>query len=312
VRPTDRKQAKELDAALVRFGAQVRSLPGIVDAQARAVLVEQMVDSLRRIAYAHFVRDEKFDLGREDPTKSIFDPLRAAVSRMRKGEYDEAFWLIFLFVHFGKHPKDGWRLVRDIYGALGGPVWTWDRVSANPQAFRAWLAANESTLKNDGVSRRFGNHRKYESLSASSPAGTAAVVLSYVDWVTSSGTHQQLISNAHKKVGQNPRDVFNYLYETMSSVRRFGRLGRFDYLTMLGKLGLAPIEPGSAYLGEATGPRRGAQLLFCGDSKARVKAENLDVWLRELDARLGVGMQVLEDAICNWQKSPRRFIHFRG
>jgi len=27
---------------------------------------------------------------------------------------------------------------------------------------------------------------------------------------------------------------------------------------------------------------------------------------------LNVGMQVLEDSLCNWQKSPRQFVHFRG
>ena len=312
MRPSDQKRAKELDAALVRFDSQVRPLPGIKDAKVRSVLVEQIIDSLRRVAYAHFIRDEKFDAGREDPSKSIFDPLRAAVSRMRKGQYDEAFWLVFLFVHFGKHPKDGWRLVRDIYGSLGGEPWTWARVSANPQAFQTWLATNGNTLKHDGISRRFGNHRKYESLTSSSPSGTGAVVQSYVNWVSPPRNHQQLIKDAHKVVGQNPRDVFDYLYKTMNSVRRFGRLAKFDYLTMLGKLGLAPIEPGSAYLGEATGPRRGADLLFRGSLKANVPAKDLDTWLNELDEELGVGMQVLEDAICNWQKNPRRFIHFRG
>lgn len=311
MRPGDQTKANELDAALVEFDKK-RALPGIEDATARSVLVRQLIDSLRRVAYAHFIRDEKFDSGREDPSQNIFDPVRAAVYWMRKGETDEACWLIFLFVHFGKHSKDGWRLVRDIYGALGGNPWTWARVSVNPQAFQQWLAANEKQLKTDGVSRRFGNHRKYESLSASSPAGTAAVIASYVNWVSPPRTHQRLIQDAHKAVGQNPREVFGYLYNSMNSVQRFGRLGKFDYLTMLGKLGLAPIEPGSAYLAEATGPRRGARLLFGGDIKAKLRAKDLDSWLLELDEQLHVGMQVLEDAICNWQKSPTKFIHFRG
>jgi hypothetical protein len=312
VKPADQKRANQLDAALVKFDANTRALRGIKEQTARAVLVQQLIDSLRRIAYAHFIRDEQFDAGREDPSRSIFDPLRAAVYQMRRGDTDEAFWLVFLFVHFGKHSTDGWRLIRDIYGALGGQPWTWARVSANPQAFQQWLATNEKRLQTDGISRRFGNHRKYESLSASSSAGTAAVIASYVKWVSPPRTHQQLIRDAHKAVGQNPREVFSYLYNSMSSVQRFGRLGKFDYLTMLGKLGLAPIEPGSAYLAEATGPRRGARLLFGGDKNAKLKAKDLDSWLLQLDETLGVGMQVLEDAICNWQKSPREFVHFRG
>lgn len=312
MRPKDRARARDLETQLVEFDSKVRRLPGVKDAVARDVLVQQLVDSLRRIAYAHFVRDEKFDPGRADPSKDIFDPLRAAVFHMRRGDFDEAFWLVFLFVHFGKHPKDGWRLVRDIYGGLDAGAWTWKKVRSNPQAFRDWLAANENRLRGDGVSRRFGNHRKYESLSAASPAGTAAVVDSYVNWIAPPRTHRQLVQDAHKQVGQNPQAVFEYLYKSMNSVLRFGRLAKFDYLTMLGKLGLAPIEPGSAYLSEATGPLRGARLLFCGNASASSGGKELDAWLNELDSMLKVGMQVLEDAICNWQKSPRKFVHFRG
>lgn len=312
MRPSDKKRAEQLDAALSRFASSVRALPGLKGVKAKATFVRQLIDSLRRVAYAHFIRDEPFDDGRKDPTNSIFDPLRAAVAHMRKGDLDEACWLIFLFVHFGKHPKDGWQLVRDIYGAVGGTPWNWARVSANPQAFEAWLAANENKLKNDGVSRRFGNHRKYETLSAKSAAGTGAVVVSYVKWIAPPRTHRQLIEAAHKEVGQNPQEVFNFLYESMSAVLRFGRLAKFDYLTMLGKLGIAPIEPGSAYLGEATGPRRGAKLLFTGNASASVGARQLDKWLAELDSYLKVGMQVLEDSICNWQKNPQKFVHFYG
>lgn len=38
----------------------------------------------------------------------------------------------------------------------------------------------------------------------------------------------------------------------------------------------------------------------------------LEDWILDLDGVLGVGMQVMEDSLCNWQKSPTRFIHFRG
>jgi hypothetical protein len=313
VRPKDQPRAKTINKALVAFDSVVKPLPGVKNEAARKVLVEQIIESLRRIEYAHLIRDSrKIDPNRANSSSAIFDPIRAAVLRMRNGEFDEAFWLIFLSVHFGKHSKDGWRLARDIYGALGGTPWTWARVSANPQAFRAWLAKNEAKLRNDGVSRRFSNHRKYESLSASSPAGTAAAIESYVNWVSPPRTHQQLIQSAHRTVGQNPMEVFDYLYQSMNAVRRFGRLGKFDYLTMLGKLGLAPIEPGSAYFSGATGPLRGARLLFGGNPSTKLNCNQLDDLLNELNGYLNVGMQVLEDSLCNWQKSPKKFKSFRG
>jgi hypothetical protein len=122
----------------------------------------------------------------------------------------------------------------------------------------------------------------------------------------------QMIQELHTKVGQDPKAVFDSLYGSMNSVMGFGRLGKFDFLTMLGKLGVAPIEPGSAYLVGATGPLAGARLLFAGASNAKTTARELNGQLIELNSFLNVGMQVLEDSLCNWQKSPNKFVSFRG
>ena len=56
----------------------------------------------------------------------------------------------------------------------------------------------------------------------------------------------------------------------------------------------------------------GARLLIDGNASSSSKAKDLDAILKQLDVLLNVGMQVMEDSICNWQKSPRRFVHFRG
>lgn len=314
MKPKDHQRGLHLVAELQRIDAQVLQLPGIHPPGHLDCLVEQLVESLRRIEFVHWVRDNSHDPRRMDPHSDLFDPLRAAALRLRRGEVDEAYWLTFIATHFGKHARDGWRLARDVYGKLGGPgLWDWKTISGNPAAFRVWLKANENRLSGgDGVSRRFSNHRKYESLKASSGAGTAAVFESYVQWVQPPRTHQDLIRDAHKLVGQNPQEVFNHLYGQMNAVRRFGRLAKFDYLTMLGKLGIAPIDPGSAYLSEATGPLRGARLLFTGDIRSTISGKILDQSLLDLESHLSLGMQTLEDAICNWQKSPAKFISFRG
>lgn len=95
-------------------------------------------------------------------------------------------------------------------------------------------------------------------------------------------------------------------------VFRFGRTAKFDYLTMLAKIGLVKIEADSAYMGAATGPVDGARLLFTGASTTDISRNDLDKWLLDLDLHLQVGMQVLEDSLCNWQKSPSEFKAFRG
>ena len=71
----------------------------------------------------------------------------------------------------------------------------------------------------------------------------------------------------------------------MDALKRFGRTARFDYLTMVGKLGLANIAPGSPYMVGATGPLKGAALLF----RVAGPLTKLDDLTRLLGNHLGSG-----------------------
>lgn len=312
--PQDQERAAALKASILRYHANVAAMPGLSDDAHVDALVAQFIDSLRRVEFAHHIRDAQLSESRTDPSTELFDPLRAAVLHNRRGRVDEAWWLVFLATHFGKHHIDGWRLVRDVYGRLGaGGLWDWTAISVRPAAFRIWLAANEATLRGgDGQTRRFSNHRKYESLRAGSAKGTANVIATYVDWVSPPRGHADLVRDIHAQVGQDPEAVFAALYNSMAVVSRFGRLGRFDFLAMLGKLGIAPVSPGSTYLANATGPLAGARLLFGGATDAAIAASTLETRLVSFGQATGLGSQVLEDAICNWQKSPDRHVRFRG
>ena len=103
------------------------------------------------------------------------------------------------------------------------------------------------------------------------------------------------MAEALSRNGGEPRATFGYLYQKMNQVASFGRTACFDYLTMIGKLGLAPIVPGTPYLKGATGPLRGASLLFGVDAGA----SKLNQWSTDLAADLNIDMQVVEDALCN-------------
>ena len=311
MREQDKKLAADLDQALRAY--TTRPLPGISTASKRESLVGQLVDSLRRNAmYIDALRRRGVNSVHADPTSAAFDPLKAAMYFQAQGNIDEAFWMVFLLTHFGKAKGSGWRLVRDIYGRLGdSDHWNWINTSTDPSQFKAWLTDNYTTLKNDGVMRRFGNHRKYETLKPTSSKSPGAVVESYVQWIGPTHSHENLIQEAISQVGSDPSEIFDHLFNSMN-VLRFGRTGKFDYLAMLGKLGLAPIRPGFTYMDGATGPYDGACLLFGGSKSVGLNRADLDIWLIELDSELNVGMQVLEDAICNWQKSPSKYKAFHG
>lgn len=187
IRPADRERASSISAKLSEPPV---SLPGISKVVSRDTLVAQIVESLRRIEYLKLIASRPISLRCADPNSIAFDPLKAAVLRNSEGDYDEALWLVFLATHFGRHRQDKWKLCADIYGQLGtGQSFTWHRVSSSLDEFRHWLQVNQGKLRGDGH-HRFGNHRKYESISVTSERGTARVVESYVAWVGANRGHK--------------------------------------------------------------------------------------------------------------------------
>jgi Alpha-glutamyl/putrescinyl thymine pyrophosphorylase clade 3 len=294
----------QLDQELLNFSNTQHRLLGVTNAAQRNTLAMQMIASLRRLDYTRLIKSRDISADRGDPTSNLFEPERAAALLARTGQIDEAIWLMFLATHFGQHGRHGWRMLRDVYSGLGSGRWTWNRVSRNPPQFRTWLQQNWRQ-----IGGAFGNHRKYETLNPASNNGTASVVESFVQRFSPSPSGW--FAGIVRSSGNDPHTVFDRAYNNLT-IARFGRLAKFDFLALLGRLDLAPVAPGSAYLSGATGPLRGARLLVDGNAHSKSKAKDLDAILRRLDVLLDVGMQVMEDSICNWQKSPRRFVHFRG
>lgn len=311
MRDRDKVIAASLEKQLDEFSNKEMQLLGIRHQDNKEVLLEQLVDSIRRIKYVQVVRQRRLSPLRVDSSSDLFDPIKAAIIHQQNGDIEEASWLIFLSTHFGKSGKDGWHLTKDFYGALGqGFTWSWKQASYNPDAVIDWLAKNYPEFAKNGY--RFGNHRKYESMNPNKKAFTGMVLKSYIAWVQNNNSHAQLFQNAQNAAAGDPKLAFKILYKSMSSVFRFGRMGKFDYLTMIGKVGISAIDADSTYMGQATGPYDGAKLLFLGRVDIEENRKRLDEYIKKLDAYLNVGMQVLEDALCNWQKSPSRYLHFRG
>lgn len=310
MRPKDKPEAERLAEAISDYAQNVRELPGLPDDAHLGSLVGQMLESVHRVQYIKVQLQRPHDPARADPGADMFDPILGAIVRKSAGDLDEAAWLTFLATHCGKHLKLGWRLSRLIYGG-GGKPWTWKRVISDPTSLRAWIGKNQALLTPDGHAG-FGNHRKYESLRSDSVRPTGLVLESYAKWVGAAGGHQALFDSLSAEAGGNRGKAFDILYHKADTLLSFGRMGRFDFLTMLGKLELADIEPAIPYMAGATGPQSGARLLFYGNTKAKAKVNDLDKIVAEFGQYLGLGMQVMEDSICNWQKSPGKFKGFRG
>lgn len=304
--PEKEVRAQELEEQLTEFHRDQMPLRGIAPYENMLSFVAQLIDSLQRIEYVHKVRTRPISPLRADPKSELFDPIRAAILMAAIGQREEAFWLVFLATHCGRNLDTEWLLARELYGAHEDAPWTWARVAADPKAYSEWLEDNRALIQG-----KFGNHRKYESLKQGR-RGTGTVVRTYVEWVKKYGSHDNMINSALVEAAGAPRQAFGLLYESMATVMSFGRTGRFDYLTMLAKVGLAAIDADSTYMNGATGPKKGARLLFDGQIDSKTGARVLEARVAALEKHLGVGMQVMEDAMCNWQKSPGKYLPFRG
>lgn len=300
----------DIAASLAKYEQENGPLSGLKSPVWRETLIKQIVSSLRRIAYVHAIRDRSVSTSRLDPHLAAFDPLKGASLLARRGESDEAVWLTFVATHFGKHKDDGWKLAANVFGSFGAaPIWTAKAYGRAPNSFLAMLTSHRDALSEMKRSGRYSNHRQYQS---KAPEAIDRIFCSFYDWQFSRGGFPQLIRNIHETHGQSPTEVFDVLYKSLDAVSGFGRLGKFDFLTMLSKLHIAPIEAGSTYLVGATGPLAGAKLLFYEDRAHSVSVKTLQARVDALDDYLNVGKQVIEDSLCNWQKQPDRYEYFRG
>lgn len=291
---------RELNAAIGPLG-----MSGLPNAATVDTLALQFIASLRREDYYRHVQAKPILAYRADPNHPSFDAERAVAYHVQQGNIDEAGWLIFLMTHFARRPDTGWLRLQDVYGRLGAGLWDWQTVTADPQAFYDWISANWSSVRG-----AFGNHRKYESMRPTANRSLMRAVADYLEWIGPAG-HKVFFARSVRVAGNSPHTIFDHLFRDLK-IASFGRLAKFDYLTLIARYGIVPMAPGSAYLDGATGPSRGAKLLFDGNPTSTTSSRVLQDKLNTLGARLNIGMEVMEDALCNWQKSPQRFIHYKG
>ncbi len=283
-------------------------IPGLSTPARREAFAKQCIDSMRRVQFVRTIQSRDLDPKRADPTSDMFDPIRAAVMRYAQGDVEEASWLVFLATHFGRHRSHGWKTTAQVYAGEGSQNhWTYVRVSNDVDGFLDWLGDPTTS-----ISRHVGNHRKYVSLSATKPSGTGATISSYLDWVKNFGS-QAAAFQSHIEAAEGDECIaFGSLYKSMENIIGFGRTARFDFLCMLQKVGIANIAADRAYLEGATGPLRGSALLFRKNPKDTKRKRQLDDQLCDLGRALGFPPNIMEDAVCNWQKLPEKYAPFRG
>lgn len=309
-------QANAIVAALSDFNRNEYPLQGLVTQAHYNTFAMQLIDSIRRIQFVELTYGQSKPVSplRAEPNSEYFDPLLAARIYHEQGDYDEACWLIFLFTHFGRSVKTKWQLCRDIYGGLGTHTWTWHDITQDFAGFERWFNGASLELTRTSTRRQYGNHRKYETLKADSGRSIPRVFRSYIDFIGRTHSHDARFAEA-ATLAPTPETLFELLYSNMRSVISFGRTAKFDYLTMLKKTNLLDIEPSHLFLSGSTGPVKGCRLLFSNNRNGIDSVSIMNEKLTALSSILPIAtlrMQVLEDALCNWQKSPDSYVYFGG
>jgi hypothetical protein len=282
---------------------------GIEDQEYFDAFLGQLVDSIRLTNYFRILLERGIGFAEyHNPFHASFHPIKGAIWHIQNGNIAEATWLCFLYAHFGKNQRSQWGLIQSVYSHLGkGPVLSWEYTTANLDTVSSWIVESQDELSKRGS---FGNHSKYKSLK---DGHTNRAISSFVDWVNSYNGFNNLVLAHSAPVQDDETLVFDSIYkDMMSNVFTFSRMGTFDFLTTVGKLKLADITPGKIYVNKATGPKPGAKLFFKGSTDADLSNNQIENRAKLLSDHLGLffGMQVLEDAFCNWQKSPAQYVRY--
>ena len=145
------KLARKISSALTKYETREAKLHGITNPISKEVFIEQIIDSTRRVEYIKAIQKPTISSDTKNPLKSYFDPLKGAILFKNQNNIDEAVWLTFLQTHFGKHRKEGWRLIQNVYGSFGnGPIWTFERFKTHPNEFYSMLDCNKENLETAG------------------------------------------------------------------------------------------------------------------------------------------------------------------
>lgn len=205
-----------------------------------------------------------------------------------------------MLIYTDDSDESDWAFIRKLYGAEGlglKTALTWEVVNEAPDLLNERLDALVKILAESHPKPKFGHHRAYELFKH-----LPMVYINYIGLINEQGGHEAMFRLQDQPV--DCTDYFKTRYDLIKNIiYRFGRLSTFEFLCLLGKMDLADVAPDSCYIAEASGPKRGARLLF-----GILNNEQLDEHAVHLADHLNVSYQEMEAALCHWQKSPNRFI----
>lgn len=261
-----------------------------------SVLSKQTVDSIRRIEIykTYRVKSQQADnLGLEYFHTSNPFILAQRSSLLPK----QRVWIIYLATYFGKSNKSNWNLFQRSAFDKNKNLFIIDDILEKKNYYYDYLESFD--FFNNSA---YSNHRKYTKKSLKGING----VFHSMDY---------FLDNISNFVFSEYR-TFDEVYKLSHNIPNFGRMAAFDFTASLAKCELNVMEPKSLYLHGSSGPIDGLnKLLKISNNNTIINnyefGDDLLKWFVE-NSEIKFIAQVLEDAICNWQKSPLTYKKYFG
>ncbi|HRH49314.1 MAG TPA: hypothetical protein PLP23_11235 [Panacibacter sp.] len=268
-----------------------------IDAASLNILARQTNDSIRRIEIYDTYKKRAIQAANK---KLDFNHTSIPFVLAQRPELSQinSLWILYTATYFGKSNKSKWELFNRATFSTNGSIMLFEDIKKTLEHYFKYLSSFDFF---DGC--EYSNHRKF---TAKRLTGDKGVFQSM----------EYLVKNIDQYSVDKKMD-FHSMYILAQKIPNFGRLAAFDFSSSLVKCGLNIEEPQSMYAEHSTGPLDALGLLLRltkndSSSKAKIKLSyDLMKWFIE-NTRIFMTGQVLEDAICNWQKNTSSYLKYSG
>lgn len=268
-----------------------------IDANELNILARQTHDSIRRI--------EIYEAYKKRATRATYEKLdfhHTSIPFVLAQRSDlsliNRLWVLFVATYFGKSNKSKWELFNRATFDNNGSIILFENIQKDLNKYFEHLSSFDFF---EGCT--YSNHRKFTPKRLNGQKGVFESM-------------EYIVENIDQYSVENKMD-FDSMYKLAQKTPNFGRLAAFDFSSSLVKCGLNIEEPQSMYAEHSTGPLNAVGLLLRLTNKSTLLTEKLRIcsslmkWFQENTDIFMVG-QVLEDAICNWQKNTTQYILYHG
>lgn len=268
-----------------------------IDSSKIHVLAKQTYDSIRRIMIYETYKTKAYQAVKDK--KSFFDTSTPFVLGQRTDlSLQNRIWIIYLATYFGKSNKSQWTLFNRATFYSNYDIVEFGWIKSDINEYFDYLLTFDFF-----ENCTFSNHRKFTAKSLEGEKGLFKSARYFMENIET----------------YTPYNMMNFhdFFKASQKIPNFGRLAGFDFTSSLVKCGFNIYEPQSMYAEHSTGPLQAlADLLKLtkNDSSvgaAKKLAKEMMEWFKSNSEIFMLG-QVLEDAICNWQKDKDKYIRYTG